>query len=84
MQRTQLVQYAAKRPDVTFFIVLLLVDLLRAHVVWSTHMRECELRLVRHDTSEAEVTELHVRVGIEEDVARFEVTMQNFLWFRAF
>lgn len=42
-------------------------------------MRVCELRLLVHHSSEAEVAYLDVAVGVQENVAGFQVPVQDFL-----
>ena len=46
MQGAQFVYYAPKRPNVALFVVFLVVNLLRRHVVRGANVREGELRLV--------------------------------------
>lgn len=75
MQRAELINNAAKRPNVTFFIVLLIVDLLRRHVVGRANMSECKLRFVVKHPRQSKVAQFDVTVQIEEDIARFEVAM---------
>ena len=43
-------------------------------------MRVGELRLMVHDPSQAEVTDLHVALSVQEDVAGLQVPMQDLLW----
>lgn len=38
-QGEHLIEYAASRPDITFLVVSLLRNLLRAHVIWRAYMR---------------------------------------------
>lgn len=42
-------------------------------------MRKGKLRLVVHDPCEAKISQLDIAVGIEEDVARLQVAMENLL-----
>ena len=41
-------------------------------------MRVGEDRLVSHNTRKAEITQLHVVVCVEENIAGLQITMQNF------
>lgn len=79
MQRAELVNNAAERPNVTFLVVLLVVDLLWRHVVGRANVGECELRFIVKHPGQSEVAQFHVAVQIEEDVAGFEVAVQDFL-----
>ena len=40
-----------------------------------------EYRVLIHDSREAKISKLDIMVGVEEDVAWFEVTMENFSLF---
>ena len=79
MQGAQFINNTSKRPNIAFLIVLLVVDLLRRHIVGCSDMRECKLRLIVEHASQTEVSQLHVAIEIQEDVARFQITVQNFL-----
>ena len=74
-----LVGEAAQRPDVTLLIVALLVDLLGAHVVRRADVGlSVDTALVEH-SCQTKVTQLRSRLSINEDISRFEVTVQDSL-----
>ena len=76
-QREHLVDDAARRPDITLLIVALLLNLLWAHVVRCADMGVGKDRLVAHHPAQPEIAQLHVLVRVEEDVAWFEVPVQD-------
>ena len=87
-QGRHLVDDAAKRPDVALFIVLLIVDLLWAHVVRCANVGLGKHGLLIHNSGEAEITQFSVSLTIEENVAGFEITVEDLLdailWLRWF
>ena len=48
MECTQFIDYATQRPNITFFIIFLIMYLFRRHVIGSAYMSECKLGLVIH------------------------------------
>jgi hypothetical protein len=42
-------------------------------------MGESKLALLVHDSGEAKIAELDIRIRVEKNVARFEISVQNFL-----
>jgi hypothetical protein len=64
VKRTQFVNDAPEGPDVALFIVLLIVNLLRRHVVRSADVGERELRFVVEHAGQAKVAELDIAVEI--------------------
>lgn len=58
-------------------VVLAVIDLLWAHVVRRAYVSVGELRLLVHSSCQTEVPYLHVAVGVQEDVARLEVSVKD-------
>lgn len=79
MQGAQFVYYAPKRPNVALFVVFLVVNLLRRHVVRGANVREGELRLVVEHSGQTEVAQFDVAVQVKENVARFQIPVQDLL-----
>ena len=71
------VYYTSSGPDITLFIVALFLDLLWAHVVGCAHMGVSKDGLVSHDARQSKITQLHILVLVEKDIARLQVPMQN-------
>jgi hypothetical protein len=78
-----LINDGTSRPDITFLIVTLFLDLLRAHIVRCANMSLRKNRLIAHDPREAEVTQFYVLVLIKEEVSRLQIAMQNLVSFFA-
>lgn len=57
------------------------MNLFRTHIVGSANIGSGILGLVREDAREAEVAEFDVVSDIEEDIARFDVSVENFAFF---
>ena len=79
MESTQFIDDTPERPNVAQFVVFLIMNLFGAHVIWSTDMRECKLRLVVHHSGQTKVAEFAVRIAIQKYVSRLQVSMQYFL-----
>ena len=78
---SDLVDDATRGPDVRFFIVLLIVDLLGAHVVRSTNMSISKHRILIHNPRESKIPKFNILLRIEENVTRLKITMENFALF---
>ncbi len=72
------VEETAESPDVGFFVVFFFDDLFGGHVVGGADFGFGEVFVEVEDFGEAEVTELYVVVGVEEDVGGFEVAVEDF------
>lgn len=79
-ERAEFVDDTAERPYIAQIIVFLIMNLLWAHVIGRSHMRECKLTFVIHDPRQSEVSKLAVAVRVEEDVAGFQIPVQYLLW----
>ena len=80
MQCTKLVDYATKRPNVTFLIVFLIMNLFRRHVVRSTNVGEGKLRFLVHNSCETEVPQFNITIPVQENISWLQISMQYFLW----
>ena len=76
-QGEHLVDHAAGRPDIRLLVVPLLLDLLGAHVVRRADVRVGEDGFVAHDPTQPKITQLHVVIGVEEDVSGLQISMQD-------
>ena len=70
-QGSNFVDNATQRPYITLFIIFLVRNLLWAHIVWRADMSVGKDGLGTHDSRQAEIAQLHVVVGVEEDITRF-------------
>jgi len=77
--RTKLIDDASQWPNITFLIILLIINLLRTHIIWCTNMGKSKLGFVVHYSSQAEISKLDITVSIQEDVSRLQVSMEDFL-----
>lgn len=77
-QGRNLVNDASEGPDVTLFVILLVTDLLRAHVVGGADVGVREDRLCAHHARQAKVTQLHVIIDVQKDVTWLEISMEDF------
>ena len=77
MQSCHLINNTTQGPDIALLIVLWLIDLLRAHIVRSTHMGICKLGLLVHCPSQAKISNLYVLTQIEENIARLQISVQD-------
>jgi hypothetical protein len=80
LERRHLVDDAAERPNVTFFVILLLLYLLRAHIIRGADVSHREHRLLVEDPGKAEVSQLRVLMLVQKDVAWLQVSMEDLLW----
>lgn len=71
----QFVDDAAETPNITLFVVVLLVDLLGWHVVGSAYVGLRVERIAVHDAGQAEIAKFNVVVAVQEDISRFQVSM---------
>ena len=69
VKSSHFVDDASQRPYVTFVVVVLLVDLLWAHVVGSAHVGACEHRLLVHHSGKSEIADLGFLIAAKEDIA---------------
>lgn len=79
VEGAELVYNTTKRPNVTLLIVLLVMNLLRRHIIRRSDVRERELGFIIKNPRKSKVSQLDVAVQVKEDVAGFQVTVQDFL-----
>ena len=70
-QSGHLVGETTKRPDVTLLIILLLVDLLGAHVVGRSDVGLGVHRTIIQDSGQSKVSQLCILANVKEDVSWF-------------
>jgi len=68
------VEETSHGPDVAFFVVRELIDLLRGHVVGSAHISLGELRISAQNTRQPKVPQLELLVAVDEHVGRLDVS----------
>ena len=76
-QSQHFVQYAAKRPDVGFLIVRLLLANFRRKVVGCTNSGLSAIISVLQNSCNAEITNLDLAALGHENVLRLEISVQN-------
>jgi len=74
-----LIDDAPRRPNITFLIVLLVINLLRTHVVGGAHVGLGEDRVLIHHPGEPEVAQLHIVVAVQKHIPWLQVSMQDLL-----
>lgn len=82
VQSCHFIYKTPERPYIALFIVFALVNLLGAHVVRSAYMGIGKLRVLIHDSGQAEISYLDIAMGVQEDVAWLQVAMQDFMGIR--
>lgn len=78
-QSCHLIDYATQRPDVTFFVVALFVNLLGTHIVGSTHVCLGKNRVLIHHTRKSKVPHFCIVVCVQKNVSWFQISMENLL-----
>ena len=79
LETAQLVEYAAKRPDVTLTVVWLVLAHLRRQVIRRSNLRRGELVTGLETLGQAEVADFDFVVFRQENVHTLQVSMQNIL-----
>jgi hypothetical protein len=79
VQRTKLINNTAQAPNITFFIVLLVMNLFRRHIIWSSDMCKSKLTFLIHHSSKTKISQFHITITVQKNVSRFQVSMEDFL-----
>lgn len=75
-RRTQFVENEAEAPDIALEAVASSLDALRTHVAARPHCSLRKIHLLRQLARDAEVRQLQLSLGVEEDVGWLDIPMQ--------
>ena len=64
MQSTQFINNTTQAPYITFFIVLLVMNLFWTHIIGSSNMRESKLALLIHNSSQPKIAQFYITVAV--------------------
>ena len=73
----EFIEDTACRPNIALFVVFLVLNLFRGHVVRGAHMSICENGFISHESRKSKVTQLHVPASIEKHITRLEIPMEH-------